>query len=343
MSKPSGTTVEPLSYELDGGTGVDEASETLLGMAFEDDDEIAEETTGSGGSEPEPEDDEGEGGADEDEGADESEELEEDESEDEDHDPEPTYKVTVDGQEVEVTESELLAGYSRTADYTRKTQALAEQRKAVEAEARLIREVREAQAQRLAQIEEVLQGLQPAEPDWDRLRQENPAEFAAQYAEHQRSKEQMARIRAAREQAEREALALRQRELQSVIAGERQKLVEAIPEWKDPEVASKEKAKLADFARSLGYTDNDLAQVYDHRLMVILRKAAKYDEIQQRKDKVTERKVTPRQRKPLQPGTRRAGKRPAKGLKEAQRALSRLTKTGSVRDAAAALEYILDD
>lgn len=36
-----------------------------------------------------------------------------------------TFKVTVDGEELEVTREELLAGYSRQADYTRKTQELA--------------------------------------------------------------------------------------------------------------------------------------------------------------------------------------------------------------------------
>ena len=46
----------------------------------------------------------------------------------------PRYRVKVSGEEVEVSLDELLNGYSRTADYQKKTQSLAEQRKAVEAE-----------------------------------------------------------------------------------------------------------------------------------------------------------------------------------------------------------------
>jgi hypothetical protein len=42
---------------------------------------------------------------------------------------EPSFTVKVDGQEVEVAQSELVAGYQRQADYTRKTQQLADQRK----------------------------------------------------------------------------------------------------------------------------------------------------------------------------------------------------------------------
>ncbi|MGH9963014.1 MAG: hypothetical protein ACREBC_38845, partial [Pyrinomonadaceae bacterium] len=43
--------------------------------------------------------------------------------------PGETYTVKVGGEEVQVTRDELLNGYSRTQDYTRKTQELAEQRK----------------------------------------------------------------------------------------------------------------------------------------------------------------------------------------------------------------------
>ena len=65
-----------------------------------------------------------------DEADDEAEESEEVEGEEESQPQVRTFKVKVDGEEVEVPEDELLKGYSRTQDYTRKTQQLAEQRKA---------------------------------------------------------------------------------------------------------------------------------------------------------------------------------------------------------------------
>ena len=43
-----------------------------------------------------------------------------------------TFTVKVDGQEVEVTQEELVNGYSRQQDYTRKTQELSQQRKTIE-------------------------------------------------------------------------------------------------------------------------------------------------------------------------------------------------------------------
>lgn len=46
---------------------------------------------------------------------------------------EPEFEVVVDGQKVKVKQSELLAGYQRQADYTKKTQELAEQRRQADA------------------------------------------------------------------------------------------------------------------------------------------------------------------------------------------------------------------
>ena len=45
---------------------------------------------------------------------------------------EPKYTVKVNGEDVEVTQEELLRGYMRQSDYTRKTQALADERQRME-------------------------------------------------------------------------------------------------------------------------------------------------------------------------------------------------------------------
>ena len=59
-------------------------------------------------------------------------EEETEETHEEKQEEEPKYKVTVDGQEIEVTQDELLRGYMRQSDYTRKTQQLANDRQQVE-------------------------------------------------------------------------------------------------------------------------------------------------------------------------------------------------------------------
>ena len=56
----------------------------------------------------------------------------EEETHEEETDEEPKYTVKVDGEEIEVTQDELLRGYMRQKDYTQKTQQLAEQRRQFE-------------------------------------------------------------------------------------------------------------------------------------------------------------------------------------------------------------------
>ena len=62
----------------------------------------------------------------------ESEVEDESEESDEEEEVEELYTLRVDGQEVEVSLDELLKGYSRQSDYTKKTQEIAEQRKQAE-------------------------------------------------------------------------------------------------------------------------------------------------------------------------------------------------------------------
>ena len=86
---------------------------------------------------------------------------------------------------MEVSLDELLNGYSRTADYQKKTQSLAEQRKAVEADRQAIEEAkyaRDTYAQRLQAIEEFIVAQSPQE-DLNSLKENDPIGYAVKVAE----------------------------------------------------------------------------------------------------------------------------------------------------------------
>ena len=96
----------------------------------------------------------------------------------------PRYRVKVDNEELEVDLDELIKGYSRTSDYTKKTQSLAEQRKQVEAERAKIEEaarLRDTYSQRLQVIEQMLSS-QPEE-DLTALKDSDPVGYAIKVAE----------------------------------------------------------------------------------------------------------------------------------------------------------------
>lgn len=265
------------------------------------------------------------------------EESESDETEEsEEQEEQPTvYHVKVDGEEIEVTLDELQKGYSRTQDYTRKTQALAEQRKEAEAELSQVRQERAYYAQMLGALEQQLAQADQA-PDWDRLYQENPTEWVRQRELWRDKQDKLNAVKAEQERltatAQQEAAKVRQEQLQL----EAQKLVEAIPEWKDSKKAATERAKLMDAAKAVGYADSELEQIMDHRAVVLLRKAALYDELMGKKSTI--KPVPSKGPKTSKPGS--AGSQPTK-QSEAKQAQSRLAKTGSMKDAAAAFDFFI--
>lgn len=279
-----------------------------------------------------PEEPEGDEGGSEDE-ADPAEGEEADEGEE----PEPpVYTIKINGEEVQVTLDELQKGYSRTQDYTRKTQALAEQRKQAEAETEAVRAERQQYSQLLDAMRQQVEAGAQQQPDWDSLRKTDPIEFAAQWAEHQRRQSQLQAIQA--EQARMVEIQQHERaqQMASIVAQERQILEEVIPEWKDQETAKREKAELVEFGKRIGFKPEELANVTDHRAVVALRKAYLYDKLMAKK--VTVKPVQKAAAPTLKPGTSSAAPKKNSDLVKAKQ---RLAKTGQVQDAAAAFENIL--
>lgn len=250
-------------------------------------------------------------------------------------DPTTKVKVKVDGEEVEVSLDEALKGYSRTADYTRKTQQAAAERKAFEAEQTAVRGERQKYAAYLSQLEQAIQQHSAPEPDWAKLQQElKPEEFAAEFARFQIHKSEMQQLRAEKERAQAAVEADNKKALDAHIAAEQDRLLAAVPEWKDEEVAKADKAKMVAYAERLGWSQEDLGKVADHRNFVLLRKAMLWDEQQAKKPAVQARieKV-----KTATPGP---ASQP-KVVSDATKARQRLAKTGKVEDAAAAFFQML--
>ena len=120
------------------------------------------------------------------------------------------------------------------------------------------------------------------------------------------------------------------------MKAEAEKLVEAIPEWKDSKRAAEERTKLVETARKIGFSDEELGTILDHRALVVLRKAALYDELMGKKTQI--KPVPASGPKLAKPGS--ATTKPSK-KSEAQVAQERLAKTGSMRDAAAAFDAFI--
>jgi hypothetical protein len=302
-----------------GATVADAAEriESLLGPADSETDETQEAVEASDADEePEQSDPEGE--------SDDQEEAEAPEEQ-------PVlYSVKVAGEEVQVTLDEALKGYSREQDYTRKTQALAEESKAEKAA------IAAARDEYLGKLQAVQQIIEANQPRVDQsLRYSNPAEWSAQMLQHQQWAEQRRGVALEAERLNAEQALEEARGRQSLAVQEAEKLLSAIPEWKDPATAKAETAKLREYGQSIGFSDAELDDVFDHRAVRVLRDAMAYRDLVAKSGKV---RSTVEARKVAKPGTATAA--PSKS-QDLQRAKQRLRQSGSVNDAEAAILRML--
>jgi hypothetical protein len=263
-----------------------------------------------------------------------SEEQSEEDEEPEEQEQQQTFTVKVDGKEVSVTLDELQKGYSRTQDYTRKTQQIAEVRKQVEQETQAVRAEREQYAQLLGALQAQLQSSEP-QVDLDRLYHEDPIEWVRQKEVMRERQEKMAAIQSEQQRLSQVSQYEQQRAMEAQLASQQEALLAALPEWKDPKKAKAEKALVIESAKAAGFSEEDLKSVYDHRLVLLLRKAALFDQMVSKRQGI--KPVVNNGPRPAKPGA--AGR--VSTTTESTRAKQRLAKTGRIDDAVSAIELLL--
>jgi len=281
--------------------------------------------------------------SDEDEEGDDLDDDSDDESEDGeegDEDGEDLYEVTLPGGEKkEVTLEELTAGYSRTEDYTRKRQRDAAEHTQALTE---VRGIRDQYKDRLGKLEETLTQLGPKAPD-AALRKSNPGEYAAQVAEFNAFQTTLSQVGEAKEAITAEEAAEIAESQRAFVNAEWAKVVQAVPEWADQQAAISGLTALRDHAVGLGFTNDELDGLADSRLLLLLKEN---QELTQKRSKGKKKVETKRKTsKRLRPGSakRTPASRRSKGRKAQQSADKLAHQSGSVKDAARAIEMLLGD
>lgn len=233
----------------------------------------------------------------------ESEDDEDQETEDtSDDDDEEFEELEIDGKKHRIPAA-LKANFMMQADYTRKTQEVAEQRRALAERQQSIAqqaEVQESLIEDRANLRAHDASLEQfAKLDWGRLVDENPTEAQKLDYQYRQLKEQRGQIAAGIEQKVRHATEVAQRETARAAQESAKVLQQTIPEW-GPALQQ----KLRGYAQAQGYDEAELGDVTDHRAIGILRKAMLYDEIKSGKGKTT---------KPKKPSVKPLAKPSAKG------------------------------
>jgi hypothetical protein len=222
------------------------------------------------------------------------EESEDDEAEDsEEEDDAEMFELTLDdGTKIAVPQAAKDA-FMKNADYTQKTQAVAEQRKELDGDRERFQQAIKMQTQfteadtairvidsQLAQFEGI---------DWNTWSQQDPTNA-------QQAQIQMGALREQRGQAvqnlQRMQAEAQQAESQEIIRRtetNRRKVASVIPDWS----ADTERA-IFDYGISNGLTENQLASTnYDPIMLSFLNKSRLFDELQQRQTAKPKKKAEP--------------------------------------------------
>ena len=280
------------------------------------------------GEEPEDEDNQPDPEVPEDEPEeDEQEEELEEEEEDAEADPEQQlFKVRSDGEDLNVPLDELLSSYSRQSSFTKKSQALAEQKKGFEAEAAESREFR-AQALQILENAKTTQTQAPEKDAtyWADLKDTDPMQYVLERDEiregqfQNQLREQQIETLRAQEDADQRA------NIESYVDSQKGVLKELIPEWSDQKVADAEKKIILAYGLKTGFLQSELDQAFDARAVSTMRKAALYDQLS------TKRKgLKTVQRTNMKGGSQAGDPKQVRSGK----ASARLRKSGSIDDAA---------
>ena len=279
---------------------------------------------------------------------DESEESEEEEAEDEEIEETALYTVRVNGEDVEVTEDELVRGYSRQSDYTKKTQELAEYRKQLDNGAQhLQNEIAQTQAARQEYVNAMSQAIESnygiakqfENTDWERLKVEDREEYLTKRDEYREVQDKIRDLqtkqRGAYEQQNREM----QAQHQKVLEEEHAKMVQILPEWGEPETQRAIAKSIGEFALSRGYSQEELNQLVDHRSILVLMEAKAFADMQGKQLKARAKKV---KNKPKVVRSSAKKEKADKNKDIRTKQMKRLQETGRVQDAAGLFEDFVE-
>jgi hypothetical protein len=336
------TTVLPLP-ELPGS--VREAQEALLGIM-----EPEEETPETEEAQPTEEEESQpleEDKSFEEETEEEAEEESEEESEEPDEGSEETlYAVTVNGEEQQVTLDELMSGYSRQSDYTRKTQDVAKERKQMgELQAQYASEIHQARAERQQYLESLNQIIgntasnldKFTNVDWESLKDSDPIGYVTRKEEFREAQEKVQAMQQEHYVANQRQLEDQNKMRTTVLREENEHLVKIVPEWSDPDKQKKLVSTIRDYATGQGFSEQEINSLVDHRSLVVLMKAQKYDAMQNSDVKSKKLRNKPQVIRSGKGVTRSSSDKSKRTVQ-----MKRLKQSGKIKDASALFEDFVE-
>ena len=235
------------------------------------------------------------------------------------------HQIKVNGEVIEVDLEELKAGYQKDADYRRKTEEVAlEKRELLTEKDRLAKQystkLDDLNSLVLTLNAEVNNDINAKEPD--RLWDEDPTEAAKIDRKIRRRRETLS-------QAQKKLKDHQQSQFQEVLKEEQKKVAMKFPELQDPVKGNSLRTGMVNYLLKKGFSEKDVSSVYDSRMFDVIVDGMKYQDNKKLKPTLVNKKVKPSR-------VVRSGVKTTKADENSQNRLNRiktLKKSGSPKDA----------
>lgn len=251
----------------------------------------------------------------------------------------------VNGSERSPTIKDLISHYQKGESAEVKLMELSEQRKAFESELskqQAVIKERESLAETL--LTQLEAELSSDSSDIDSLRYADPAEYAARMTERTAKREKAEMLKRQHMEAASQRMMEQYQHARKV---ELQKVLQVIPEWGDEKIAQKETSELRNYMQANGFEaweidgkmENGVIQhpgLLDHRYVQMARKAWLYDQ----SGKSSESKKAKMRSIPKVGSGKRKTKQEVT-QEQVDEVRGRVRKTGSMKDAALAIEQMM--
>ena len=199
------------------------------------------------------------------------------------------HQVIVNGEKIDVDLEELKAGYQKDADYRRKTEELAIEKREVRAEEDRLKNQYSTKMEDLNSLVATLNAEinnDMNSKELDALWEEDPTEAAKVDRRIQKRKNTI-------QQAQQKLREHQQAQFQEILREEQKKLHLKHPEIADPIKGTTVKSNIMNYLSSKGFSNEDVARIYDSRYFDVIIDGMNYNKSKSVKPGLVSKKVKP--------------------------------------------------
>ena len=199
------------------------------------------------------------------------------------------HQVTVNGEKIDVDLEELKAGYQKDADYRRKTEELAIEKRELKAEEDRLNKQYSTKMEDLNSLVATLNAEinnDMNSKELDALWEEDPTEAAKVDRRIQKRKNTI-------QQAQQKLRDHQQAQFQEILREEQKKLHLKHPEIADPIKGTTVKSNIMNYLSSKGFSNEDVARIYDSRYFDVIMDGMNFNKSKSVKPGLVSKKVKP--------------------------------------------------